>query len=1847
MRPLSDFLRQLQQLGIQVWRDEEGFLGYRAPEGTLTPPILSELKTRKGELLQFLQSAVSAPVATIPHASRSAALPLSFAQERLWFASQYQGNNAGYNMPSALRLQGALDVAALEKSLQAIVERHESLRTTFVFTGATGDQTQAEGLMQQINAPHFTLAHSDLTALAAAEQMATVQRLAQAEAQRPFDLAHDLLLRATLLRLSPTDHALFLTVHHIVSDGWSINLLLRELETLYSAFRQGKPSSLPPLAIQYVDYALWQRQWAQSSEALAQRDYWVQQLQEPAALDLATDHPRPALQSNLGAAHQFSLPQTLSDGLRRLSKSQDCTLFITLLAAWQTLLHRYSGQSDILVGASIAGRNRLETEPLIGLFLNNLIYRAHITGDMPFHQVLQQLRQTATQAYAHQEYPFDQLINELHLPRDLSRNPLAQVRFAFHPQADQQFSLTLPGIAVSLIPLKWEIARFDLNLMVWEMGETFQVNLAYSSDLFEPATIMRMAEHWQTLLAGIIANPAMPVARLPLLGAAERQTLLVEWNQTQQSLPLDRCFHELFEEQVVRTPDAIAAVANGQSLTYWELNQRANQLAHLLLAHGVGQSEAEPIVPLLGRRNLDFLTALLAIFKAGGVYLPLDPRNPADRLRQVLTQCRARVVLVADELMSLLQAALPSAEMQALSLEGSLAQAYPSDNLPNRSAPAKLAYTIFTSGSTGLPKGAMVEQRGMLNHLYVKVIDLELTAADCIAQTAPQSFDISVWQFLAALLVGGTVQIYGDEVALNPTLLLERVQEDAITIWETVPSLMRALLDAIATPQPHTNPPQPSTNSGYGEGTITEQETVPPLSRGRLGGGWGLRYPLQALRWLIPTGEALPPQLANQWLGFYPHIPLLNAYGPTECSDDVTHYAIRQPLPTTMIHTPIGRPVVNMLAYILDPQMQPLPIGVPGELWIGGIGVGRGYLYDAQRTAAAFKQNPFVAEAGARLYKTGDRARYLPDGNIEFLGRLDFQVKIRGFRIELGEIESALLHHPAVHECLVTVQEDATEQTFKSLVAYVVARGTGRGAGGESEDAASSSLHPATLRDYLKQRLPEYMIPAFFVFLDAMPLTLNGKIDRKALPSSQGERVTTAAPFAEPATALERYLAEQWQQVLKVTRLGRHDNFFEIGGDSIRGAILINNLQQIFDEVLYVVALFDAPTLAQLADYLQKHYPAAVARITGRSAATMQRNVAKLDESTLAAFRQLTPPLPPLSKPVQRKNRKAVFVLSAPRSGSTLFRVMLGGHSQLFSPPELDLMGFTSMGERARDLEGRFSFRLEGLIRAVMELQGCDADGAKAILAKLEAADLPMQAFYAQLQDWVGQERLLVDKTPIYALDPQTLRRAEQLFDEVHYIHLLRHPAAMIRSFEEARTDQVFFRQSHSFSPRQLAELVWTVSHQNILAFLQEIPAARQHRVKYEELVTDPHRTTQAICAFLGLPFEARMAEPYADKEKRMTDGIYSVSKMLGDPKFHTHRQVDANAAERWREAYTEDFIGEPTWQLAEQVDYSRPIVPANNGKLNGTINGDVTNGASRNGHNAQPTTNGSPLVAIEARGSKLPFFCVHDVNGTVHSFYQLARALGNDQPFYGLQATGLNGATPPFTSVEALANRYVEAIQQVQPQGPYQLGGYSFGGQIALEMARQLQAGGAEVAHLILLDGRPPKVADEAGRMDRTQWLFYKAYSAAWRQGKADALQPAAFVETVDEAQLRNLPFAEQIVQLNRTLSTIYLSPLDAAELAADFAIFDALRTLPYQTPVAVRVPATFFYTQGHFDFRYPLTQELFLGWSSYLPDLRSSQRLPGNHLSMLFAPHVWDVAQHVAVCLRALPVPEGNFSC
>ncbi len=1058
-------------------------------------------------------------IPAIAPVKRNANLPLSFAQARLWFLNQLEGESAIYNMSEPLRLIGSLNVTALKMAVQEIVRRHEVLRTTFEMVNDFPVQVIS-------NTKTVTIAVVDWQHLPEPEQSDQVQQLALAEAQQPFDLSIGSLLRVTLLKLAEQSHVLLLTMHHIISDGWSMGIFIDELSALYQAFCAGEPSTLPELPIQYADFAYWQKQWLSGEVLQTQLNYWKQQLAtSPPLLELPTDRPRPSIQTFLGNTEYFQLNQELMQKLKTLSQKSGVTLFMTLLAAFATLLSRYSGQEDVVIGSPIANRNHSGIESLIGFFVNTLVLYTKLQGNPTFLELLGQLRETTLGAYEHQDLPFEKLVGELQPERSLSYTPLYQVMFVL--QNAPIGELELPGLSITPLQLNDVAATDDLFLSLTETAAGLTGKFVYNSDLFDAVTIERMAGHFQILLESIVKSPKQPVSELQLLGANESHQILCEWNNTQADYPLDQCFPQLFEAQVARTPEAIAVIFDSQQLTYQQLNARANQWAWHLVEQGVCDNT---VVALLCERNLDFLTAILAIFKAGGAYLPLNSNHPVERLRQVLEQSQATKVLVATHLEPMLSLALNSLETppQLLCLEELAAQSQSSENLPGRCQPQDLAYVIYTSGSTGAPKGAMLEHRGMLNHLYAKVEDLQLSAADVVAQTAPVSFDISVWQFLVGLLVGGRVYIVQEQMMV-PTQLLEIVEAQQISILEIVPSLLRTMLQEI-------------------EVNATQ---------------------LSSLRWLLLTGEALPPQLCREWFEYYPTIPMLNAYGPTECSDDVTHYPIYQPPASEILNLPIGRPVLNTQLYILDTQLQPVPIGVAGELYVGGVGVGRGYLNQPQLTEKAFINDPFSQTLGARLYKTGDKARYLSDGNIEFLGRIDYQVKIRGFRIELGEIEAILGQHPQVREAVVIARED--QPGNQHLVAYVV-----------SQEIATHEL-----RDYLKQKLPNYMVPAAVVSLETIPLTPNGKVDRRALPAPNIE-LSLTVNFVSPSTLTQQVLADLWTDLLGLEKVGIHNNFFELGGHSLLATQVISRLRSLFGVELPLRCLFEKPTIADLAESIEE-----------------------------------------------------------------------------------------------------------------------------------------------------------------------------------------------------------------------------------------------------------------------------------------------------------------------------------------------------------------------------------------------------------------------------------------------------------------------------------------------------------------------------------------------------------------------------------------------------------------------------------------------------------------------------------
>jgi len=1111
-----------------------------------------ELSPKRRILLQLLmaekQKAKDASSRPIPRQRESEQVPLSFVQHGLWFLYQFQPDKPVYNIPVAVRLIGSLNPTILKRSLDGIVQRHETLRTSF---------TISAGQPVQIIHPHrpARMAVVDLQSLPPHEREAAAQRLVAAVARQPFDLVCDPLLRVTLFCLAADAHLLLMTVHHIIADGWSMNILISELAAFYSAFNTGQPPSLPALSIQYADYAIWQRQYLQGPLLAQLLDYWKHQLADaPPTLELLTERQRPAVQTFAGARQLIVFSSALTDALELLSRREGVTLFMLLLAALNALFTRYTGQNDIVIGSPTANRKRTELQGLIGCFVNMLALRIDMTRTPAprFRDLLAQTRTVAIGAYDHQELPFERLVEELQPERDLSRSPLFQVTLSFQNMPESVETFT--DLGLSYLELDNGTVPCDLAFMFWKETDGLAGTLDYSTDLFDVVTIARMIGHFRTLLEGIVANPARHLADLPVLTAAERQQMLVDWNDPQAARPIPACWHRLFEQQVWRTPDAVAVGSADGQLTYRMLDQRASTLMRHLKARGI---MAEQIVALLAERSSLLLIGIIAVLKAGAAYLPLDPRHPPARLQQILEQSSSALVLTTGSFVPVLapivEQSLPSQRPQVLCIEELICDA-PAEATASVDGSARaLACVIYTSGSTGAPKGAMIEQHGMLNHLSAKINDLGLSAADRIAQNASQCFVISVWQFLAPLLVGGHVAIVADDDATDPTRLLAQVEREQLSILEIVPSLLQAMLEELA----HRAPMRPH---------------------------------LSALRWLIPTGEALPMLLSRQWLDSYPRIQLLNAYGQTESSDDVTHYRI-DGVSTTLATQPIGRPIAGIQIYILDRALAPVAIGRVGVLFVGGIGVGRGYLNDPWRTAEVFRPDPFTAKPGSRLYQTGDLVRYRRDGVVEYLGRRDHQIKLRGVRIELDEIAALLAQHADVRDAVVRASGD--QPGDRRLVAYVVTTKDERRK--TSEESDSSIVHrPSSivqeLRDYLQQRLPRVMVPSAFVLLDALPLTPNGKLDRRALSAlSDQSRLAVNDAFVAPRTPIEEVLAGIWADVLQLDGLGIHDNFFDLGGHSLLATQIMFKLGECFQVELPIRCLFEAPTVAGLAEQIERN----------------------------------------------------------------------------------------------------------------------------------------------------------------------------------------------------------------------------------------------------------------------------------------------------------------------------------------------------------------------------------------------------------------------------------------------------------------------------------------------------------------------------------------------------------------------------------------------------------------------------------------------------------------------------------
>lgn len=1127
MKTIQALLDEVQALGIK-FRLEGDKLGVKAAKGVLTDALRSELSARKAEIMAYLQQLQApATAASIPVVTRNQPLPLSFSQQRLWLLHQLADQKQVYNIPCIWRLQGELVIAALETSLNQIVARHENLRTVFV----EQDGTLRQSILPAVHVPLQVLETSH-----AEQAQAQVQHLIDA----PFRLERAPLLQAHLLCLPAQEYLLVLNLHHIIADGWSLDVLVTELASLYRAAVQGGAAELPALPIQYADFAHWQRQAMQRGEYARQLKYWQQQLADvPALLNLPTDRPRPPLQSNQGAVHDAVLPPDLLAKLKTLAMQTDTTLFMVLQAAFAVLLGRYAGQDDVLLGSPIANRNRLETEGLIGCFINTLVLRTRLEGNPGFTELLAQVRKTTLDAYQHQDLPFDVLVETLHPERTTSHSPLFQVMLVL--QNTRAESLQLPGLQATLQAAPSDVSAFDLTLSLQESAEGLVGTWEYATALFDADTITCMAAHWQVLLAGVVENPHLPIAQLPLLTVAEQQQLLLDWNATTTDYPRDVCLHELFAQQAAQTPDAPAVICAGQQLSYRELNAQANALAFSLLQQGV---QPDDLIGICVERSLETSVAVLGVLKAGAAYVPLDPHYPPERLSYMLEHAKVRVLLTQSPLA---QRFSQYSGLQVLCLDQLGLAAAPLDcPEPYTSVhPEHLAYVIYTSGSTGLPKGVMIPHRALLNRALGLADSYALNAADRVLQFAAFSFDVAAEELFPTWLRGGCVVVAPQDCTHSVAELVKFVSQQHISVLNLPAPYWHEWVAQLAT------------------------HSVPDSVR------------------LVVAGsdKVLKTRLRRWQQHTQGRVPVYCGYGPTEATITATLYTGQDTQRGLTDSVLIGRPLPDTQAYILDRHQQPVPVGVPGELYLGGVALARGYLHRDDLSAEKFMANPFQPGADSRLYQTGDLARYLPDGNIEFLGRLDAQVKIRGFRIELGEITAVLQQHVAVREAVVLAKMAANGHAY--LVAYVVA---GQAAEvivhptfADTVSVADPSVLQQALREFARQHLPDYMIPTAFVLLDAMPLAPSGKLDVRALPEPD---LQTGKVYIAPRTETEQVVAGIWQTLLEVASVGVQDSFFELGGHSLLITHLLHQVTQAFQVDLPVRSLFDFPTLSAFAEHI-------------------------------------------------------------------------------------------------------------------------------------------------------------------------------------------------------------------------------------------------------------------------------------------------------------------------------------------------------------------------------------------------------------------------------------------------------------------------------------------------------------------------------------------------------------------------------------------------------------------------------------------------------------------------------------
>lgn len=1466
----KEIIKAASDLGIYLYVDADK-LKYKAKPGALTTALSILIKQSKQDIIDALLQggadiSTYTQAETIPRLNLTKA-PLSFSQRRIWLVDRMRGGSPQYNLPLALEIIGKFDIQAAEAAIQSIIDRHEILRTTYA--------DEAEYPVQIVHQDvHFTLAYEDFASQPDLE--ASTERYAQAFFGYVFNLREESVIRGAFLKTGENKGLLLINTHHIATDGWSIGILVREFATAYHAESNQQSVSLPPLPIQYSDYASWQQNKQNQGRLKQELDYWRTQLDgAPASHGLPVDVPANPDALPIAKTLQSHLPVGLVEQLDAVAKHHQLTWFMLFHAAYSLVVSRFSNENDIVISSSVANRMDRSVESLIGFFLNTLALRVD-TQQPSLEAFLKHVREVNVSAQSHQQVPFEQVLEATDMPRNLAFTPLTQIAFAMNttdvetvPHEDM-----LDGLEFTPYRDIEPTAKSDLRLRAKVMDTAFSFKWTYDSQRFSAARIQRISDFFTHVLTRIATlPPEFPLHEFTDLPVGEQQRLITLGTGAACSRDNGVRICDLVLHQAERQPDETAIICGSHRVPYQQLAEMMQRLAAYLQEVEIASGAR---VGLLLPQGSEWVFSALSVLLSGAAYVPLLPNQGEARLKSILATAGIELVLTCESLQP--QVLLTGVEVMcvddALRDENWLSE-YQGQPLDNRFDANDLAYVIYTSGSSGTPKGVEISHAGLMDYCqyakstYYRKLDGALLATNPV-------FDISIPSLFVPMISGGSLNLPGEAEPLGYLAAhLQEHQEQRLLLRMT-PMHVEGLLDMLpdgASPARHA---------------------------------------------FVVGGEAFPASLARRLVEAFPDSQVFNHYGPTETVVGCAIFPLSDlqgDLPSPL---PIGRAMDNTQLYVLDNQQHLLPFGSPGELYIGGLGVAKGYVNQPELTQARFTQITLPGGRVERVYRSGDQVCWNQAGDLTFLGRLDDQVKIRGFRIEPGEIQAHIKALEGVESSTIHSQYGRDGQPL--LVAYVVPA--------QAEHLENPASFIDNIRTALKQTLPDYMVPGGFMLLESLPLGKNGKLNKRALPEFLPADSSTLQ-FEAPKSPLEQYLAVVWGAVLKCGKIGRQDNFFDLGGHSLLAIRAINQIQHKFKEVIHLVALFDHPTLAAFSAYLQGQYADSLCRVGLLKASQIDntKDLSRLDidDERVRNFHDLVPAIPDLRQTTTKNKRKIVIVLSPPRSGSTLLRVMLAGHPGLFAPPEMELLQFNTLGERKEAYSGCYKFRLEGTLRTIMQAKGVSLEDAQELMAEFEQNNARIQSFYETLQSWVAPA-ILVDKTPYYSYHPAILEHAETLFDEVHYIHLLRHPCGTISSFEKAQMNQVLHLNEHDYSLRQLGEMVWANSHQNINGFLAKIPEHRQHKIFFEHLLKTPEAECRKLCDFLGIEFSPLMLNPYDSKSDRMTNGTHSDSRMLGDVNFHQHKRIDSHVGEAWKSEVLDDFLSDRVWQMAEQFGYRKSI---------------------------------------------------------------------------------------------------------------------------------------------------------------------------------------------------------------------------------------------------------------------------------------------------------------------------------